>query len=199
MGVGGHRHAPCTLPSGMIPDIEYTGGWLASRVGLVGCAENSSTRILSPTVKPVASTLTVAVYSDKPIIRPCTLMVLWKVTNSWSRVLFGTPTGCQPCTKFPAFYPSRKFITAVTRSRHLSLLWARSVQSMPLISLLEGPPRSSQWSVLWFPHQNPACAFTLPMRATCSPSHSSWFDHPNVICWVVQTIQLLVMQSVDCT
>jgi len=199
MGVGGQRHASGTLSSGRILDTECTGGWLAPRADLVGCAENPPTWIRSPTVKPVASALAVAVYSDKPVILPSTLMVPWKATNSWSRILFGTLTGCQRYTKFPAFYPIRKFVTAVTRSRHLSLIWARSIQSMPLISLLEGPPSSSQWSFLWFPHQNSAYASTLPMRATCSPSHSSWFDHPNDICWVVQTIQLLVMQSVECT
>jgi hypothetical protein len=26
------------------------------------------------------------------------------------------------------------------------------------------------------------------------PSHSSWFDHPNNICWAAQIIKLLIMQ-----
>ena len=33
--------------------------------------------------------------------------------------------------KFPAFFGTRRFITAFTRDRHLSLSWARLVQSMP--------------------------------------------------------------------
>jgi len=35
----------------------------------------------------------------------------------WSGVL----TGPQPVKKFPAFYGTRKFITAFTRARHMSL------------------------------------------------------------------------------
>ena len=38
--------------------------------------------------------------------------------------------------KFAAFYGTRRFITAFTRARHLSLSWARSTQSMPPIPLI---------------------------------------------------------------
>jgi hypothetical protein len=34
--------------------------------------------------------------------------------------------------KFPAFYGTRRFITALTNAHHLSLSWARSIQSIPL-------------------------------------------------------------------
>ena len=34
-------------------------------------------------------------------------------------------------SKFPAFYGTRRFITAFTTARHLSLSWARSIQFMP--------------------------------------------------------------------
>jgi hypothetical protein len=34
--------------------------------------------------------------------------------------------------KFPTYYETRKFITASTTARHLSLSWARSIQSVPL-------------------------------------------------------------------
>jgi len=40
--------------------------------------------------------------------------------------------------KFPAFYGTRRFITAFTSARHLFLSWARLIQSMPPIPLLEG-------------------------------------------------------------
>jgi hypothetical protein len=49
----------------------------------------------------------------------------------WSRVLLEKPTGIQPVKKFPAFYGTRRFITALTSARHLSLSWANSIQSMP--------------------------------------------------------------------
>ena len=38
-------------------------------------------------------------------------------------------TGLQLVKKFPAYYGTRRFITAYTRPRHLSLSWARSIES----------------------------------------------------------------------
>jgi len=32
--------------------------------------------------------------------------------------------------EIPAFYIARRFVTSFTRARHLSLSWARSIQSM---------------------------------------------------------------------
>jgi len=49
----------------------------------------------------------------------------------WKRVLLEKVTGSQLVKKFPAFYGSRRFITAFTSVRHLSLSWATSIQSMP--------------------------------------------------------------------
>jgi len=49
----------------------------------------------------------------------------------WSRVLLGKLSGSQVVKKFPAFYGTRRFITVVTRARHLPLYWDRSIQSMP--------------------------------------------------------------------
>ena len=90
----------------------------------------------------------------------------------WSRVLFEKLTGFQLVKKFPAFYGTRMFITAVTRAHHLSLSWAISIQSIP-------PHLTSWWSILIlssqlrlgfpsgplsfrFPHQNPVYASPLP-------------------------------------
>ena len=39
-------------------------------------------------------------------------------------------TGLQPVKKFPAFYGTRRFITALTSVRHLSLSWASPIQSI---------------------------------------------------------------------
>ena len=41
--------------------------------------------------------------------------------TSWSRVLLEKLTGSQLVKKFPAFYGTRRFITASTSARHLSL------------------------------------------------------------------------------
>ena len=48
-----------------------------------------------------------------------------------STVLLEQLTGLQPVKKFPAFYGARRFITALTSARHLSLSWASSIQSIP--------------------------------------------------------------------
>jgi hypothetical protein len=48
----------------------------------------------------------------------------------WSRVPLQKLTGRQLVKKFPAFYGTRKFITAFTSARHLPLSRARAIQSM---------------------------------------------------------------------
>ena len=55
------------------------------------------------------------------------------------RVLLKKLTGSQLVQKFPAFYGTRRFITTFTRTHHLSLSWARSIQSMRPILLPENP------------------------------------------------------------
>ena len=45
------------------------------------------------------------------------------------RVLLEKLTGLQLVKKFPAFYGTRRFITALTSVRHLSLSWASQIQS----------------------------------------------------------------------
>ena len=56
----------------------------------------------------------------------------WLLTyllTPWSRVLLEKLSGLQLVKKFPAFYGARRFITALTSARHLSLSWASSLQS----------------------------------------------------------------------
>jgi hypothetical protein len=50
--------------------------------------------------------------------------------TSRSRVLIEKLTGLQLVKKFPAFYGTRRFITAFTSARYLSLSWASSIQSI---------------------------------------------------------------------
>jgi hypothetical protein len=49
----------------------------------------------------------------------------------WSRFLLEKLTGLQLVKKFPAFYGTRRFITALTGACHLSLSWASSIHSIP--------------------------------------------------------------------
>ena len=49
--------------------------------------------------------------------------------TSWCRVLLEKLPGLQLVKKFPAFHGTRRFITAITSVRHLSLSWASPIQS----------------------------------------------------------------------
>ena len=101
-------------------------------------------------------------------------------------------TGLQLVKKFPAFHGTRRFITALTSVRHLSLPWASPIQSIyphptswrshPNI-IHPSTPRSPQWSLsLQFPHQDPIQPPILThTRHIPSPSHSSRFYHPHNI------------------
>ena len=51
--------------------------------------------------------------------------------TAWSRVLIGKLIASQLVKKFLTFYGTQRFITAFTSTCHLSLSWARSIQSMP--------------------------------------------------------------------
>jgi len=116
----------------------------------------------------------------------------------WSRILLARLTGFQPLKKFPAFYGTRMFITAFTSARHLSLSWARSIQSIPL------HPTSCRSILILFPiyawvFQVVSCPQVSPPKPslhTCYmplPFHSYRFDHPNNIGQGVQTIKLLII------
>ena len=48
----------------------------------------------------------------------------------WCRVLLEKLTGLQLVKKFPAFHGTRRFITALTSVRHLSLPWVSPIQSI---------------------------------------------------------------------
>jgi len=48
----------------------------------------------------------------------------------WCRVLLEKLTGSQLVKKFPAFHGTRRFITALTSVRHLSLSWASPILSI---------------------------------------------------------------------
>ena len=48
----------------------------------------------------------------------------------WCRILLEKLTGLLLVKKFPAFHGTRRFITALTSVRHLSLSWASPIQSI---------------------------------------------------------------------
>jgi len=58
---------------------------------------------------------------------PCNIYLF----TPWSRVLLEEVIGSQLVKKFLAYYGTRRYITAFTSTRHLSLSWTRSIQSVP--------------------------------------------------------------------
>ena len=125
------------------------------------------------------------------------------VLSPWSRVLLEKLTGSQLVKKFPAFNGNRMFIIAFRRALHLSLSWARSIQSIPshltswrsiliLFShLLPGLP-----SGLFPSGFTTKILYTPLLPHTCympRPSHSPRFEHPNNIRCGVQGITLVIM------
>ena len=59
-----------------------------------------------------------------------TVHLVTTLLTPWRRVLFEKLTGLQLVKKFPAFHGTRRFITALTSVRHLSLSWTSLIQSI---------------------------------------------------------------------
>ena len=59
------------------------------------------------------------------------IALLTYLLTPWSCVLLEKLTGFHLVKKFPTFYGTRRFITVLTSSRHLSLSWGSSIQSRP--------------------------------------------------------------------
>ena len=63
--------------------------------------------------------------------------LLTYLLTPWFRVLLEKLTGLQLVKKFPTFHGTRRFITALTSVRQLSLTWASPIQSIY--------PHSTSW------------------------------------------------------
>jgi hypothetical protein len=137
------------------------------------------------------------------MIRLYTAIVLFKVlhsawwwlyiaeTCSWfiTYLLHGAEcekvTDSQLINKFPAFYGTRRFISAFTSARHLSLSWASSIQSISLhptswryVLILSSHTCLGLPSGLFpsgFPTKTLYTPLSPPIRATC-PAHLILLD-----------------------
>ena len=110
-----------------------------------------------------------------------TYLILTYLLTPWCRVLLEQLTGLQLLKKFPAFHGTRRFITALTSVRHLSLSWASSIQSTPPTSyflkihlniILPSTPLSPKWSVsVKFPHQKLYTPLLFPYALHALPTY----------------------------
>ena len=107
-------------------------------------------------------------------------ILLTYLLTPWCKVLLEKLTDLQLVKKFPTFHGTRRFITALTSVRHLSLSWASPIQSIY--------PHPTSWSSILilsshlrlglpsgllpsgFPTKTLYIPFSLPIRATC-PAH----------------------------
>ena len=68
---------------------------------------------------------------SSPIRATCPAhLILTYLLTPWCRVLLEKLTGLRLVKKFPTFYQTRRFITALTSVGHLSLSWASPIQSI---------------------------------------------------------------------
>ena len=120
-----------------------------------------------------------------------------------STVLVEKLTGSQLVKKFPAFYGTRRFITAFTGVRNLSYPGpAASIPYYPFLfpqihrNLFPFTIWCPKWTLsVRFPILNPLYASPLPYSCCMPlPSHSSRFYQPNNVGWALQIIKLLTLQ-----
>ena len=111
--------------------------------------------------------------------------LLTYLLTPWCRVFLEKLTDLQLVKKFPAFHGTRRFVTALTSVRHLSLSWASPIQSIY--------PHPNSWSSILilsthlrlglpsgllhsgFPTKTLYSPLSSPIRATC-PAHLILLD-----------------------
>ena len=110
---------------------------------------------------------------------------IYYLLTPWSRILLEELTGLQLVKKFPAFYESRMFITAITSARHLVSFPSRldpvhtpKTHFLRSILILHSHPCLGLPSGLFppgFPTKTLNPPLPSPMRATC-PAHIILLD-----------------------
>ena len=138
----------------------------------------------------IISLLHVSVFNDHhlgalPVPNLSNICVKTYLFTPWYRVLLEKLTGLQLVKKFPAFHGTRRFITALTSVRHLSLSWGSPVQSIyqhptswRSVLILSTHLRLGLPTGLLpsgFPSKTLYTPLSSPIRATC-PAHLILLD-----------------------
>jgi len=123
--------------------------------------------------------------------------------TAWSKVLLEKLTSFQVIKKSPSFYGTWTFITTFTSAYHLSLSWARSIQSVPphpaswrsILTLFSHLPLGLPSGLFpsGFPTKTLYTPLLSPIRATFSCQFHPRFYHLNNTGWGVHVSKLLIM------
>jgi hypothetical protein len=138
-------HLRLVLPSGLFP--------LGFPIKTLYMPLLSPIRTTCPTHHILLDFITRKIFGYLWLLVQLTYLLTYLLTV-WSRVLLEKLTVPQLVKKFPTFYGTRKFITAFTGARHLSLSWASSVHNptshflkIHFNIILPSTPGSPQWSL----------------------------------------------------
>ena len=121
--------------------------------------------------------------------------LLTYLLTPWCRVLLEKLTGLQLVKKFPAFHGTRKFITALTSVRHLSLSWASPIHSIY--------PHPTSWRSILLLSTHLRLGLSsglLPSGFTnktlYTPSSHPYAPHAQPISFVVMVLVILFLHSI---
>ena len=118
--------------------------------------------------------------------------------TSWCRVLLEKLTGLQLVKKFPAFHGTRRFITALTCVRQLSVSWANPIQSIY--------PHPTSWRSILILSTHLRLGFTsglfpssFPTKTLYTPSPHPYAPHvqPNSFFSILSPAQYWVRNTND--